>query len=136
MVPDLFDHLAIARYAHENSLRIIPIKLGHRYPPEPPDVHGRKQNEEIFKRILYLDGKKMEERDVAETWFELEVQQYGGINSLDQYTVVFDTLVLRISSLLDPLVVLLLHCNVNTSTVLSTYENKAQEQQRFIPTVS
>lgn len=59
------DSFCELKYAHENSLRIIPIKLGHRYPPEPPDVHGRKQNEEIFKRILYLDGKKMEERDVA-----------------------------------------------------------------------
>ena len=64
--PFLTKHVA-SRYASENSLRIIPIKLGHRYPPEPPDVHGRKQNAEIFKRILYIDGKKMEERDVAVT---------------------------------------------------------------------
>lgn len=96
---------SLARYAHENSLRIIPIKLGHRYPPEPPDVHGRKQNEEIFKRILYLDGKKMEERDVAETWFELEVPgeaawgyQLWKVHRRFQYMVMFDTLVFQISN--------------------------------------
>lgn len=69
------DSFGELKYAseNENSLRIIPIKLGHRYPPEPPDVHGRKQNAEIFKRILYIDGKKMEERDVA-----AEIQKIWG----------------------------------------------------------
>lgn len=107
VVPNLWmvTNGSLARYAHENSLRIIPIKLGHRYPPEPPDVHGRKQNEEIFKRILYLDGKKMEERDVAETWFELEVPgeaawgyQLWKVHRRFQYMVMFDTLIFQISS--------------------------------------
>ncbi|CAK9067806.1 Uncharacterized protein SCF082_LOCUS34249 [Durusdinium trenchii] len=60
-----FDSFGELKYAFENNLRIIPIKLGHRYPPEPPDVKGRQQNAEIFQRILYIDGKKLDDREVV-----------------------------------------------------------------------
>ena len=53
------------RFAYENNLKIIAIKLGHRYPPEPPDVKGRAQNLHVFQRILYIDGKKLEHREVV-----------------------------------------------------------------------
>ena len=53
------------RFAYENNLKIIAIKLGHRYPPEPPDVKGRAQNLQVFRRILYIDGKKLDHREVV-----------------------------------------------------------------------
>lgn len=37
------------RYAHEKKIKIIPVKLGEEYPPQPPGRAGQQQNARILK---------------------------------------------------------------------------------------
>ena len=45
----LINRVKICRYAHEKKIKIIPVKLGDVYPPEPPGRAGRQQNASILK---------------------------------------------------------------------------------------
>ena len=40
------------RYAYDNGLEIIPIQLCDTFPPRPPDLAGRSQNNFIFSRDM------------------------------------------------------------------------------------
>jgi len=48
------------KYAYENDVHIIPVKLSPVYPPQPPEPEGRGQNSFIFsKSLVYIDDSKM-----------------------------------------------------------------------------
>lgn len=57
------------RDAHQKHLRLFPIKMGKKYPPEPKDEEGRAQNSLVFHRgLIYIDDTEMKDaRGVADT---------------------------------------------------------------------
>lgn len=50
------------KYAYQNQVPIIPLKLSEVYPPKPPDADGRAQNKWILsKDVIYIDDSRMED---------------------------------------------------------------------------